>query len=181
MTRNLRIVELAENYVKSNIQEIQVNHGWTDRQYMLDMIHYTGWYFGAEWCAASAILVWKKAYEDDLEITKKLKHLCSLNCQQMGRNFHNDAKWPTSTKTPILGAIVIWGDGESETKGHCGIIRWIAKDGKSFIACEGNTSSFDKPDIRTGWTYAEHLHTTNKPHSQTGLNFIRYIYPIENY
>lgn len=175
------IVSIANNYASRNITEIQVNNGWTDKIYEQDMVTLTGWYHGAEWCAANAILIWKKAYAGNIIMLGKINKLVSLNSQEMADKFHADPIWPTSSTTPKLGAIVIWAAGDSRIKGHAGVVVWIAPDGKSFISVEGNTSSPNAPETRTGWTVAKHTHLLGQPHSTLNLNIDRFIYPIDTY
>lgn len=176
-----KIVAIANDYAKANITEIQVNNGWTDKSYEKDMVSLTGWYHGAEWCAAAAILDWKKGYAGRIDMLGHINKLVSLNSQQMANNFHADPIWPTSANVPKLGAIVIWSLGDSRTSGHAGIVVDISKDNKYFSSVEGNTSSPDKPDTRTGWTIAKHTHQLGLPHSSLNLNVLRFIYAIDTY
>lgn len=173
------IIQIANAYAKANITEIQVNNGWTNKAYEKDMLNLTTWYHGAEWCAAAAILDWKKGYVNRPDMLGRINKLVSLNSQEMANNFHADPIWPTSTVIPKLGALVIWALGSSKLQGHAGIV--VAIKGNAFISVEGNTSSPDKPDTRTGWTIAAHTHTIGLPHSTLNLNLNRFIYPIENY
>jgi len=174
------IVDLALAYCRANLQEVQPNKGWTNKAYEADM-RAIGWLPGDEWCADSAILVWKKSYSLKPQIWAVARRLLSANCQITANNFHADKIWPTGTKVPKLGAIAIWQSGDSLVNGHEGIVTWVSPDFKSFKTAEGNTSSSTQPDIRTGWTYAEHTHRIGEPHSLTGLNFIRFVYAIESY
>lgn len=174
------IVQIANGLVKRNLTEIQPNLGWTDKDFQNQM-QQIGWVRGDEWCADSCILVWKTAYANvHPEIWAIARKMLSANSQLIAKNFHSDPIWPTSTKLPKLGAICIWQDGNSLTTGHAGIVIAINADG-SFVTAEGNTSSTQFPDIRTGWTYATHTHLVDAPHSLTGLNFLRFIYCIESY
>ncbi len=176
-----KITQLAILYANANITEIQINNGWTDKTYEHDMVSLTGWYHGAEWCAAAAILTWKKTYAGNIEILGRINKLVSLNSQAMANNFHADPVWPTSADVPRLGAIVVWQSGDSKTMGHTGIVVAIDQNGKHFTSVEGNTSSPSQPDIRNGWTVAKHVHTLGAPHSSLGLNLDRFIYPLESY
>lgn len=171
----LKIVAQAKAYLATRITEIQINAGFTDKTFQADITS-VGWYIGAEWCAFSAILVWEKCLSAD--VWKVFSKIASGNSQQMARNCHAHAYWPTGL-TPKVGCIVVWADGDSTTTGHTGLCTWVSVDGKSFTTSEGNTSSPDKPETRTGWTYAEHTHLTNQPHSATGFNFYRAIYPLD--
>lgn len=184
MTIRDQIVQIAINYSNQNITEIPENDGWTDPQYEADMLD-VGWSKGDEWCAAAAILDWKKAYANHPVIWQHASRLVSLNSQQMGRNFHADPVWPTSVNVPKLGATVIWQFGNSATEGHCGIV--VGINGNQFTSVEGNTTSRVKPNPdpnaseREGWTVAEHVHTIGLPHSADNLNLVRFIYAIESY
>jgi CHAP domain len=179
-----QIVQIAVGYSNQNITEIQVNAGWTDAGYQADMSA-VGWVRGDEWCAAAAILDWKKGYANSPDLWSKAAKLVSLNSQQMARNFHADPVWPTSVNVPRLGAMVVWQAGNSATQGHCGIV--VSVNGNQFTSVEGNTISdtVKNPDPhaseREGWTVATHTHTVGLPHSVTGLNLERFIYAIESY
>jgi CHAP domain len=173
-----QIVQIAAAYSTQNITEIQTNNGWTDDQYQTDM-ESVGWEMGDEWCAAAAILDWKKGYEDNPDVWAHASRLVSLNSQQLAENFHADPVWPTSTNVPKPGAFVVWQEGDSATQGHCGIV--VAINGNQFTSVEGNTSSPDQPSIREGWTVAQHTHTIGLPHSTMGLNLDRFVYAIESY
>lgn len=175
------IVQIANAYANASITEIQPNNGWTNKAYEADMVKLTGWYHSAEWCAAAAILDWKKGYANRPDMLGHINRLVSLNSQAMADNFHADPIWPTSSTVPKLGAIVVWAQGDSRTMGHTGVVVWIAADGKSFVSVEGNTSSPDQPDIRSGWTLAKHTHIIGLPHSSLKLNLDRFIYAIEEY
>ena len=179
-----QIVQIAINYSNQNITEIQPNAGWTDPAYETDM-KAIGWESGDEWCAASAILDWKKGYANSPDVWAKAARLVSLNSQQMANNFHADPVWPTSTDVPKLGAMVVWQEGSSATEGHCGIV--VAINGNQFTSVEGNTTSETKPNPdphaseRDGWTIAKHTHTIGLPHTTLGLNLDRFVYAIESY
>lgn len=175
------IVAIANAYAKANITEIQVNNGWTNKAYENDMVQLTGWYPGAEWCAAAAILDWKKGYVNRPDMLGHINRLFSLNSQDMANKFHADPIWPTSTNVPKLGAIVVWAEGDSSSTGHTGIVVAIDPDGIHFTSVEGNTSSPSAPETRTGWTVAAHIHQVGLPHSSMGLNLDRFIYAIEEY
>jgi hypothetical protein len=179
-----QIVVTAEYYNDQDITEIQVNNGWTDPGYQADMAT-IGWENGDEWCAAAAILDWKKGYAGYQELWLRASRLVSLNSQQMAKNFHADPVWPTSVDIPRLGAMVVWQAGNSAVEGHCGIV--VAINGNQFTSVEGNTTSGTRvnPDPnaseRDGWTVAEHTHTIGLPHSSLNLNLDRFIYAIESY
>lgn len=173
------IAKLALTYTNANLQEIQPNRGWTNKAYEADM-RSIGWLPGDEWCADSAILVWKKIYVSQPAIWAIARRLLSANCQITLKNFRNDPIWPTGM-IPKIGALAVWQSGNSLTNGHIGIVTSVDNDLVHFKSAEGNTSSTTQPDIRTGWTYAEHSHSVKAPHSDTGLNFLRFVYAIESY
>lgn len=183
------IVKLANDYANSDITEIQQNAGWQPNDvfptFEQDMKALTGWVPNDEWCAAQAILIWKKAYAGDTVMLAIINHLVSLNSQAMANNFHKDPSWPTSVNTPKLGAMVVWALGDSATTGHTGIV--VALTDNGFVSCEGNTTSLTKtnPDPnaseRDGWTTALHTHVLGQPHSTLNLNLDRFIYCLESY
>lgn len=170
-----RIVDKAKAFLAQHITEIQVNKGFTDKVYQ-KLITGVGWYVGGEWCAFSAILVWQQCLAP--EVWAVFKKLASGNSQQMARNCHAHPYWPTGL-IPKVGCIVIWQDGDSTISGHTGLCTWVSADSKTFTTAEGNTSSPDKPETRTGWTYAEHTHLTGQPHRVVGFNLYRCIYPLD--
>lgn len=170
-----KIITQAKAYLAQHVTEIQVNQGFRDKAYQIDIAS-VGWQPSLEWCAFSAILVWKKCFSAD--VWKVFSKLASGNSQQMARNCHAHSYWPTGL-IPKVGCIVIWQDGDSATQGHTGLCTWVSEDSETFTTAEGNTSSPDKPETRTGWTYAEHTHLIGQPHRSTGLNFYRCIYPLE--
>jgi hypothetical protein len=177
------IVNLANQYAAAGITEIQPNNGWQPNAkfptYEQDMVNLTGWYHGAEWCSAQAILTWKKAYAGNAIMLGIINRLVSLNSQAMGNQFHADKYWPTSSNVPQLGTIVIWALGDSLTTGHAGIVTAI--NGSTFTSVEGNTSLPNAGNEREGWTVASHIHTIGLPHSTFNLNLSRFIYPLESY
>ena len=177
-------MQIAQNYSTQNITEIQPNQGWTDPAYEADM-ESIGWESGEEWCAAAAILDWKKGYAANPELWAIAHRLVSLNSQGMANNFHADPVWPTSTNVPKLGAMVVWQAGDSTVSGHCGIV--VAINGNQFTSVEGNTTSPTRPNPvpgmteADGWTVAAHTHTIGLPHSTMNLNLDRFVYAIESY
>ncbi len=178
------IVQIAIDYSNQNIQEIQTNDGWTDANYQADMTA-VGWVKGDEWCAAAAILTWKKGYANYPDVWAHASRLVSLNSQQIANNFHADPVWPTSATVPKIGAIVVWQLGNNAVEGHTGIV--VAVNGNQFTSIEGNTTSTVKtnPDPnateRDGWTVAQHIHILGQPHSTLNLNLDRFVYAIEGY
>jgi hypothetical protein len=121
-----------------------------------------------------------EAYSPYTELLGKASKLFSLNSQQMGRNFHADPVWPTSTTVPVVGAIVIFEEGDSSTLGHTGVVIEVMDDGITYRTEEGNTIPNGNPgNMREGYIVAQHKHIVGQPHSVTGLNLIRFIHPIE--
>jgi hypothetical protein len=171
------IAQIAKSYVGQ--QEIVPNQGFKDPTYAAK-IKATGWTAPEPWCAAAAKVVWMQAYTAlNPAMGAKAMHLYSLNSQEMGRNFHADPVWPTSTTVPTVGSIVIFGDGNSTVTGHTGIVIGVEPDGITYHTVEGNTV----PDgftgnLREGFIVATHTHKVGMPHSVTGLNLIRFIHPM---
>jgi hypothetical protein len=181
MTIAQSIAEIAKTYLGK--EEIQPNAGFKDPVMDHEMRTMTPWYTGAPWCACLAILVWKKAYAARPDMLSILKPLFSASSQQMGRNFHADPHWPTSTDKPRIGAMAIFGDVGSETAGHtaCAVIS-IDPDGIHYTTVEGNTRPPGNPgNVAEGYCVASHVHAVGAPHPVTGLQFMRFIYAIESY
>jgi len=171
------IATIAQSY--DGQQEITPNQGFTDPAYAAKIIS-TGWQKGEPWCAAAAIVDWTEAYTPYPDLAAKARRLYSLNSQQMGRNFHADPVWPTSTTVPTVGSIAIYGDGDSTVTGHTGIVIEVMPDGVTYRTEEGNTIPTGNPgNMREGYIVAQHTHVVGQPHSVTGLNLIRFIHPIE--
>lgn len=170
------IVAQAKQYIGQN--EIQPNRGFIDPVFDKLMREHTPFENGYPWCACLAILVWSLVYQPYPKTYKWFKSLVSANSQQMGRNFHADPVWKTSIDTPVVGAIVIYGDVGSPTSGHtaCAV---ISVNGDLYETIEGNTIPKGNPGNQAeGYTIATHTHSvTAGIHSQTGLRLIRFIYP----
>lgn len=170
------IISIAKTYIGN--EEIKSNQGFKDKGFESEMKS-VGWYVNGSWCAFLGILIWTKSYENYPKTLAHAKRLFSGNSQEMARNFHADASWPTSTNVPKVGSLVIWGDGDSTKLGHTGIVIAVSNDGIHFTTIEGNTIPDGNPgDEREGYIVASHTHATNKPHSIKGLNLIRFIHAI---
>jgi hypothetical protein len=172
-----KIAAIALTY--NGQQEIPSNAGFKDAAYAAK-IKATGWQAGSPWCAAAAIIDWTEAYAPYPATAAHAKKLYSLNSQEMGRKFHADPVWPTSTTVPVIGAIAIFGDGDSTVWGHTAIVIDVLPDGKTYHTVEGNTIPAGNPgNQREGYIVAQHTHIVGQPHSVKGLNLIRFIHPIE--
>jgi hypothetical protein len=169
-----KVVAYVHSLAGAGIQEIQPNQGWQPNvkypTFTQDMKS-VGWYVGGEWCMFSAMLVWKKNM--DPKLWAYVSKLLNGNSISSADNCHKDKYWPTGV-IPKPGCIVIWQLGNSTTKGHAGVCTTAV--GSSFTSGEGNSSAVGDTDTRTGWTYAEHAHILNRPHSDTNLNLYRCIY-----
>lgn len=138
-----------------------------------------GWEAPDPWCAAAAIAAWTEALSPHPILYSIAKKLFSLNSQQMFRNFHNDPVWPTSQTEIVTGAMAIYADGDSSTSGHTTVVLWPIGTNQ-FRTEEGNTIPEGNPgNEREGYIEAQHTHTLGLPHSQSGLNFIGFILPVE--
>lgn len=160
-------------------QEIPSNQGFRNPQLEADLKS-VGWAVNEPWCAFLGILGWTKAYTPFPDTLHWANRLFSGNSQQMARNFHADPTWPTSTHTPKIGALCIWGDGDSTVTGHTGTVVAVDDDGIHFTTEEGNTIPDGNPgNVREGYVVARHKHVVGAPHTLKGLNFIRFIWPVE--
>ncbi len=171
------ISQIAQGYLGK--EEIQSNAGFKDPDFAAEM-NTTGWYHGAPWCAFLAILVWRKAYANSVAMLHWINSWMIGNSQQMARNAHADLTWPTSTTTPEIGAMVIFGDIGSDIAGHtaCAVIA-IDPDGIHYTTVEGNTRPAGNPgNVAEGYIVATHVHAIGAPHPVTGLEFIRFILPV---
>jgi len=159
--------------------EIQPNQGFNDPAFQSEMVS-VGWETGDAWCSFLGILGWTKAYTPFPDMLRWAQRLFSGNSQQMAVNFHSDPTWPTSTHNPQPGALCIWADGNSTVSGHTGTVISVDPDGIHFATEEGNTIPDGNPgNEREGYIVATHRHTIGAPHSVTGLNFVRFILPLE--
>jgi hypothetical protein len=160
-------------------QEIQPNRGFQDPDFETEMKS-VGWVVSDPWCSFLGILGWTKAYTPYPDTLVWANKLFSGNSQQMARNFHADPTWPTSTTTPQIGALCVWGDGDSTISGHTGTVISVDPDGVHFTTEEGNTIPDGNPgNEREGYIVATHTHRIGAPHTDTGLNLIRFILPVE--
>lgn len=172
-----KISDIIQTY--DGQEEIKSNQGFVTHSFEDEMTG-VGWEKGEPWCSFLGILGWTKAYTSYPTTLAWAKTLFSGNSQQMARNFHADPTWPTSTTTPQIGALCIWGDGDSEVSGHTGTVIAVDDDGINFTTEEGNTVPPGNPgNEREGFIVAKHIHSLGLPHSETGLNFIRFILPVE--
>ena len=179
------IAQIAQTYLGD--EEIQPNQGFKNPQLQDEMDNLVTpdgpWVAPDPWCAALGCIVWTKAYTQmgytDL-LDKLQQHLFSLNSQNMLRKCHADPVWPTGM-VPKVGAMAIYGDGDSTTSGHtaCAVIA-VDAEGINYQTVEGNTIPDGNPGNQSeGYIVATHWHSVNKPHSVTGLNLLRFIYPME--
>lgn len=171
------ISQIAQGYLGQ--EEIPSNAGFKDPEFAAEM-NTTDWYKGAPWCAFLAILVWRKAYASFPNMLHWINSWMIGNSQQMARNAHADPTWPTSTTEPIIGAMAIFGDVGSTIAGHtaCAVIN-IDPDGIHYTTVEGNTRPAGNPgNVAEGYIVATHIHTIGAPHPTSGLEFIRFILPI---
>ena len=122
-----------------------------------------------------------EAYAPFPKLATKATALYDLTSLVMGNNFHNDPVWPTNLKTPGVGAMVIYRDGNSGTVGHTGIVTGIEPDGITYHTIECNT--LKKGEIGTnGYIVATHTHRTDQPLSNDLKvhKLVRFIYPMES-
>ena len=76
--------------------------------------------------------------------------------------------------------MVIYGDGDSATVGHIGVVIGVDDDEITYHTIEGNTIPKGNPgDQREGYIVATHTHQVGLPHCVTGLNLIRFIHPMD--
>lgn len=175
------ISRIAQTYLgKKEIMRNGVygNYGFEDPIFQQELID-AGWEEKDSWCAFLMIVIWRKAYAPYPKTLAWFNRLCSGNSQQMGRNFHADPTWETSTTTPVIGAAVIFGDVGSDISGHTasGI---VSINGQYYSDVEGNTIPPGNPgNVANGYTVASHTHLTGAPHPVSGLQFIRFVYPME--
>lgn len=172
------IVAKAQTYIGQN--EIQPNQGFVDPTFDALMRQHTPFENGDPWCACLAILTWSLVYMAYPKTYQWFRSLISANSQQMGRNFHADPTWKTNIDTPVVGAMVIFGDVGSTVSGHtaCCIVS-VDPDGDHYTTIEGNTIPPGNPGNQAeGYTVAQHIHSVSAGiHSQTGLKLIRFVYP----
>lgn len=170
------IVAKAQLYIGQN--EIQPNQGFVDPSFDALMRLHTPFESGDPWCACLGILVWSLVYIAYPKTYKWFRSLISSNSQQMFRNFHTDPIWKTSPDTPVIGAMVIYGDVGSTVRGHtaCAV---LTVNGDQYTTEEGNTIPPGNPGNQAeGYTIAIHTHSIQAGiHSQTGLRLIGFIYP----
>lgn len=175
-----RIISISKSWIGQ--EEIQPNKGFKDPDFEA-FIMTSDWIAPDPWCAALAIATWLKAYEDSPVLLARIKKLISLNSQQMGRNFHTDPIWPTSTTEIIPGSMIIYAEGDSYTSGHTEVDvddpQITPSTTSGFKVVAGNTIPAGNPgNMREGYIVATHNHILGQPHSTLGLNFVRAIHPL---
>jgi hypothetical protein len=132
-----------------------------------------GFYRTASWCGFYVMCVLFDAYADNPTVLALLKKYCSASTHEMWTNFKASKEFKTGL-IPRPGALVFWVEGNG-TNGHVGIC--LTCDGtSSFTSSEGNSNT---DGSRNGDEVAENHHTTNKPHSVNGLNYLGCVYMPE--
>lgn len=142
------------------------NSGWYDKLLEKHMKE-DGWSHGMAWCAFIVEKWAEEAYPDQ---EQKLDKLFSGSAVQTFRNFKKAGY--TTSKTPVVGAIVIWQKhvkGAPHWSGHAGIVSEVIND-KEFKSIEGNTNSAGS---REGNVVAEKHRKIMK--FETGLNVLGFI------
>jgi hypothetical protein len=169
MTLTENIVAIAKSYAGQ--EEIRENQGFKDPAFQTKMVS-VGWYKGAPWCAFLAKLIWQEAFAiSDTVGSGLVKKYANGSATQTYQNYAKSAEFHVS-KTPIVGAEVIWEEGNGPA-GHAGIV--IEIDGPNIKTIEGNTNT---DGSREGYIAAIKTRAISAPHSATGLNIVGFIYPI---
>lgn len=170
MTITDKIVSVAKSYVGN--EEIQPNLGFKDSNFETKMKN-VGWYKGAPWCAFLASLIWRESFSQldtvGFPLVKKYADGSALDTYH---NFANSKEFHVS-KTPLVGAIVIWKEGNGPA-GHAGIVVDII-DSHTIHTVEGNTNT---DGSREGYIAAVKTRKIDGPVSSKGLNLVGFIYPI---
>ncbi len=161
------IVRIAKSYLGKT--EKPGNSGFNDPEFEKKMKG-IGWVKGDPWCADEAKLIWMEANSGDVETQKLIAKYCSGSSIQTYKNFKASKEFHVSS-IPVIGAIVVWQEGNGAT-GHEGVV--ISLDGNSFNSVEGNTN--DKGGSE-GYICAEKTRMLNKPFNPNGLNVLGFIYP----
>lgn len=164
-----KIIEIAKSYIGQ--EEVKDNKGFKSPEFLQKMKS-VGWYIGAPWCAFLAKLIWMEAFilldTAGASLVKKYSNGSALD------TYHNYAKSPEFhvTKTPTLGAIIIWQEGDGHS-GHAGVVVGIV-DKDTVLTIEGNTNINGS---REGYIVAIKTRKINNPHGP-GLNFVGFVQPI---
>lgn len=163
------IVSVAKGYVGQ--EEIQPNLGWKDKVFEQKMKN-IGWYLKAPWCAFLAKLIWLDAFSKDDSVAVQLINRYSDGSALS--TYHNYAKSKEFhvSQTPVVGAIVIWQEGDG-TSGHAGVVIEVVST-NSIKTVEGNTNT---DGSREGYIAAIKTRSINVPHSAKGLNLVGFVYP----
>lgn len=138
-TINGGIISYATDYIGK--REIKGNMGFKDEQfnYYMDQV---GFKDGQAWCAYFAELCWTMAYKDfDKDLLPEVASLFSAGAVKTFNRFNKADGWDVS-KTPVVGAVVIWQkykSGKAHWSGHAGIVLEVHKG--HIITSEGNTNT----------------------------------------
>jgi hypothetical protein len=165
------IVAAAKWYVGRT--EKKGNTGFNDAAFEREMLS-VGWYVGAPWCAFFGKLIWIKAYKDNAKLLAVVKKCCSGSALQTYKNFKADGTFEVGDE-PRPGALVVWTHG-SGPAGHEAVVSHINAEPNTMTTVEGNTNAHGS---REGDCVAMKLRTPERPFTNTGLNVVGYVYPIE--
>jgi len=157
-------------------EEIKGNMGFKDAQFDRDMRELGRFQNGWAWCVCFCEKIWKQSFRDfniDKGIYNEMAKLVTAGAVKTFRNFTKADGWVVS-KTPVVGAIVIWQKykgGKGTTSGHAGIV--IEIHDYYIVVVEGNTN---KAGGREGIGVFEKKRKFNFE-STSGLRMLGFIHP----
>jgi hypothetical protein len=165
------IVQIARSYVGQ--RELPNNSGFKDPSFLKKM-QAVGFYPGASWCCFFFKLVWMEGYEDSPAMQKLINRYANGSTRETYKNFKASPEFKVRDY-PVVGAGVIWQHG-SGTTGHAGVVTQLIST-TGFKSVEGNTNSTGgREGIEV---YEQPLRKLGQPHTETGLNILGFIHPIE--
>lgn len=163
------IINIALSYVGN--REKKGNSGFVNEAFQ-SLMDKAGWYLKAAWCAFFVRAMLMLAFKDEKNLAV-IKKCCSGNAQLTFKNFKADGTFKTGM-TPKDGALAVWQFGNS-TSGHIGFVKKGKHSFNTMETIEGNTNGNGS---REGDQVAIKLRTIDRPHTDTGLNLIGFVYLV---
>lgn len=134
-----KIIEIAKGFV--GLQEIPGNMGFKDERFN-ELMESVGFQKGQAWCSYFAELVWKLAYQEQLDMIAILDGLFSAGAVKTYNNFLKSYLF-IADKHCSPGSVVIWQhwtNNKPTWMGHAGIVVSEVHE-HEFRTIEGNGNS----------------------------------------
>jgi hypothetical protein len=164
-----KIVQIAKSYVGQ--EEIPENAGFKNPSFEAKM-KAVGWYKGAPWCAFLAKLIWTEAFAlADTSASALIRKYSNGSATDTYHNYAASKEFHVQ-QTPVVGAVVIWKEGNGPS-GHAGVVTRVI-DEHTIETVEGNTNTNGS---REGYIAAVKIRKIGQPFNPHGLNLVGFIVP----